>query len=144
MRKIQSMTLILGAMAAGIADSATTTTTFAVTSQVQATCSATATTLAFPAYTPGAGTVTNNNTISVKCTKNSPYTISLNGGATAGGTVAQRLMAVGRQHAAIQPVHHCGTHHHLRRRLRIEPDRGGHGLRCRDGEFSDGLRSIAG
>jgi spore coat protein U-like protein len=95
MRKIQSMMLIFGAAAAGIADSATTTTTFAVTSQVQSTCSATATALAFPAYTPGAGAVVGTNTISVKCTKNSPYTISLNGGATAGGTVAQRLMASG-------------------------------------------------
>jgi spore coat protein U-like protein len=95
MRKIQSLMLIFGAMAAGIADSATTTTTFAVTSQVQATCSATATTLAFPAYTPGAGAVTSTNTISIKCTKNSPYTISLNRGATAGGTVAQRLMGAG-------------------------------------------------
>jgi spore coat protein U-like protein len=95
MRKIQSMMLIFGAVAAGIADSATTTTTFAVTSQVQSTCSATATALAFPAYTPGAGNIVGSNTISVKCTKNSPYTISLNRGATAGGTVAQRLMAAG-------------------------------------------------
>jgi spore coat protein U-like protein len=95
MRKIQAMTLILGAAACGIANSATTTTTFAVTETVQATCSATATALAFPAYSPGAGTVTNTSTISVKCTKNSPYTISLNQGTTAGGTVAQRLMGLG-------------------------------------------------
>jgi len=95
MRKTQAMMLILGAMSAGIADSATTTTTFAVTSTLQATCSATATALAFPAYTPGGGAVVGTNTISVKCTKNSPYTISLNGGATAGGTVGQRLMASG-------------------------------------------------
>lgn len=95
MRKIQSLMLIFGAMAAGLADSATTTTTFAVTSTVQATCSATATALAFPAYTPGAGPVTSTNTISVKCTKNSPYTISLNAGTTTGGSFAQRLMASG-------------------------------------------------
>jgi spore coat protein U-like protein len=95
MRKIQSMMLIFGAMSAGIADSATTTTTFAVTAQVQTTCSATATALAFPAYTPGAGAVVGTNTISIKCTKNSPFTISLNKGATPSGTVAQRLMAAG-------------------------------------------------
>lgn len=95
MRKIQAMMLILGAAAAGIADSATTTTTFAVTDQVLSTCTVTATALAFPAYTPGGGAVANTNTISVKCTKNSPYTISLNGGATTGGTVAQRLMGSG-------------------------------------------------
>jgi len=95
MRKIQAMTLILGAVWAGVAGSATTTTTFAVTETVQATCSATATTLAFSAYTPGAGAISNNGTISVKCTKNTPYTIALNGGTTTGGTIAQRLMASG-------------------------------------------------
>jgi len=58
-----------------------------------ATCSATATTLAFSAYTPGA--IANNSTISVKCTKSTPYTISLNKGTTTGGTVGQRLMAFG-------------------------------------------------
>jgi spore coat protein U-like protein len=89
------MTLILGAALAGIANSATTTTTFAVTETVQATCSASATALAFSAYTPGGGAIANNGTISVKCTKNTPYTIALNGGTTAGGTVAQRLMASG-------------------------------------------------
>jgi len=95
MRKIQAMTLILGAMLAGAANSATTTTTFAVTETVQTTCSATATTLAFSPYTPGGGVIANNSTISVKCTKNTPYTIALNGGTTAGGTIAQRLMASG-------------------------------------------------
>ena len=96
MRKIQAMMLIFGGtVLAGIADSATTTTTFAVTETVQATCSATATTLAFSAYTPGAGAKANNSTISVRCTKNTPYTISLNGGTTSGGTIAQRLMASG-------------------------------------------------
>jgi spore coat protein U-like protein len=95
MRKIQAMTLIFGAVWASVADSATTTTTFAVNETVQAICSASASTLAFNAYTPGAGAIANNSTISVKCTKNTPYTISLNGGTTTGGTVAQRLMASG-------------------------------------------------
>jgi spore coat protein U-like protein len=95
MRKIQAMTLIFGAVWAGIADCATTSTTFAVTETVQANCSATATTLAFSAYTPGAGAKANNSTISVKCTKNTPYTIALNGGTTTGGSIAQRLMASG-------------------------------------------------
>lgn len=95
MHKIHAMTLILGATLAGVANSATTTTTFAVSETVQATCSATATALAFSAYTPGGGAIANNGTISVKCTKNTPYTIALNGGATAGGTIVQRLMASG-------------------------------------------------
>jgi spore coat protein U-like protein len=93
MRMIRGLMLILGAATAGIADAATTTTTFAVTATVQSTCSATATPLAFGAYTPGAGPLAQNSTISVKCTKSTPYTISLNKGTTAGGTVAQRLMA---------------------------------------------------
>jgi spore coat protein U-like protein len=95
MREILAMTLIFGAVWAGVAHTATTTATFAVTETVQSTCSATATKLAFNAYTPGAGAIANNSTISVKCTKNTPYTIALNGGTTAGGTVAQRLMASG-------------------------------------------------
>ena len=95
MRKIHAASLILGAVVAGIANSATTTTTFAVTSTLLATCSATATALAFSAYTPGAGAVANNSTVNVKCTKNTPYTVALNGGTTPGGSVAQRLMAFG-------------------------------------------------
>ncbi len=95
MRKIQAMTLILGAAIAGLSQAATTTTNFAVTATVNSTCSATATALGFGAYVPGAGTLANNSTISVKCTKNTPYTVALNAGATSGGTVAQRLMGSG-------------------------------------------------
>ena len=95
MCKIHAMTLILGAVAAGFANSATTTTTVAVTSKLLATCAATATPLAFGAYIPGKGAVSHNSTISVKCTKNRPYTVALNRGATPGATMAQRLMAFG-------------------------------------------------
>jgi spore coat protein U-like protein len=94
MRKIQAMTLILGAMAVGAAQSATTTTSFQVTANLQATCSASAATLAFGAYTPGAGALAANTNVTVKCTKNTPFTVSLNGG-SGGGTVAQRLMLSG-------------------------------------------------
>jgi spore coat protein U-like protein len=95
MRKIHAMMLIQGAMVAGAAHAATTATNFTVTSTLLATCSATATTLAFGTYTPGTGALTGNGTVTVKCTKNSPYTVALNRGTTAGGTVAQRLMASG-------------------------------------------------
>jgi spore coat protein U-like protein len=95
MRKSHAMMLILGAGLAASANSATTTATFNVSETVLATCSATATALAFTPYTPGGGAKANSSTISVKCTKNTPYTISLNKGATTGGTVAQRLMAFG-------------------------------------------------
>jgi spore coat protein U-like protein len=95
MHKILTATLATGVMAAGIAQAATTTTTFQVTATVQSTCSATAGTLAFPAYTPGGGTQIGNSTISVKCTKNTPFTVALNAGSTTGDAYAQRLMASG-------------------------------------------------
>jgi spore coat protein U-like protein len=95
MHKILTATLAAGVMAAGIAQAATTTTTFAVTATVQSTCSATAATLAFPNYTPGGGAQTGNTTISVKCTKNTPFTVALNVGSTTGDAFAQRLMGSG-------------------------------------------------
>jgi spore coat protein U-like protein len=98
MRKIHAMTLIFGTIAIGIAQAATTPASFQVTATLLSTCSATAATLAFGAYTPGAGTLTANSIISVKCTKSTPFTVSLNGGTTTGGTVAQRLMASGTNH----------------------------------------------
>jgi len=79
--------------AAGGASAATTTTTFAVTATVQKTCSVSANALAFGNYTPGAGALTGNTALSVKCTKTTPFTVALNGGTTTAGTVAQRLMA---------------------------------------------------
>ncbi len=95
MHKILTASLATGVMAAGIAQAATTTTTFAVTATVQSSCSATAATLAFPNYTPGAGAQIGNTSISVKCTKNTPFTVLLNAGSTTGDAFAQRLMASG-------------------------------------------------
>jgi spore coat protein U-like protein len=95
MFKISTLAVALGVLVTGAAHSATTTTTFAVTATVQSTCTATATALAFGNYTPGAGALTKTSTISVKCTKNTPYTVALNAGTTTGGTLAQRLMANG-------------------------------------------------
>lgn len=95
MRKIITATLAAAAMAAGVAQAATTTTTFAVTATVLSTCSATAVPFAFPNYTPGGGPQLGSTTISVKCTKNTPFTVSLNAGSTPGDAFAQRLMASG-------------------------------------------------
>jgi spore coat protein U-like protein len=93
--RIGSFFLVAGAVVGGLAQAGTATTTFAVTANLQATCSTTATALAFPAYTPGGGAVVQTSTVSVKCTKNSAYTVALNGGNTTGGSVAQRLMNSG-------------------------------------------------
>jgi spore coat protein U-like protein len=87
--------LLAGSVLGGFAHAGTATTTFAVTATLQATCSTTATALAFPGYTPGGGAIAQTSTVSVKCTKNSPYTVALNGGSTTGGSVAQRLMNFG-------------------------------------------------
>jgi spore coat protein U-like protein len=73
----------------------TTTTTFQVSATVLKTCTVSAASLAFGNYTPGSGALTGNTTINVNCTKSTPYTVELNGGSTAGGTVAQRLLANG-------------------------------------------------
>jgi spore coat protein U-like protein len=95
MHKILTATLAAGVMAAGVAQSATTPASFQVTANVQTTCSASAATLAFGAYTPGAGALTGNTNITVKCTKNTPFTVSLNAGSTTGDAFAQRLLANG-------------------------------------------------
>ncbi len=95
MRKILSAAFTASVLAAGVADAATTTTTFAVTATMNATCSAAATALNFPAYTPGAGAVTATSTITLTCTNGSQPTVALNVGTTAGDAFTQRLMASG-------------------------------------------------
>lgn len=96
MRKILLATLTAGVMSAGVAHAVTVSGgTITVSATVQATCSATSANLAFGAYTPGAGAKTGSAAISVKCTKNTPFTVALDKGTTTGGSLAQRLMASG-------------------------------------------------
>ncbi|HUK03021.1 MAG TPA: spore coat U domain-containing protein [Steroidobacteraceae bacterium] len=77
------------------AQAVTITTTFQVTATVLKTCSVSAAALAFGNYTPGAGQVTGSTNVNVKCTKNTAFTVALDKGTTAGGTIPQRLMANG-------------------------------------------------
>ena len=84
----------LGATATSYAVN-TVTTSFQVTANVVAQCSVTATNLAFGAVDPLGGNIDQTSTVSVKCTKNSPYTVGLNAGTTTGSTIAARLMANG-------------------------------------------------
>src|SRR3979490_201878 len=81
--------------AAGSASAATATTTFGVSVTVNSNCLVSAASLAFPNYTPAGGNQTANTTVSVRCTKGTSFTVALNGGSTAGGTVTQRLMTNG-------------------------------------------------
>lgn len=88
--RLVAVTALLAA--AGTANAATTTTTFNVTATVLANCSVSANALAFGNYTPGSGALTGSTTVQVRCTRNTGYTVTLNAGSTAGGTLAQRLM----------------------------------------------------
>src|SRR5258706_102243 len=65
----------------GTAHALTATSTFTVTATVLKACTVSATNIAFGNYTPGGGALTGNSTISVKCTKTTPYTVALNAGA---------------------------------------------------------------
>jgi spore coat protein U-like protein len=94
MRNLVTALLTTGALlgVAGSASAVTTTSTFTVSATVLKTCSVSSGNLGFGNYTPGAGAVTATSTVAVNCTKGTTFTVALNGGTTAGGTVAQRLM----------------------------------------------------
>jgi len=93
MRKILTATLAAGALAAGVAQAATTGTTFTVTATVNTSCNVAAATLVFPNYTPLGGPQIGSTNVVVKCTNGTPFTVLLDKGAN--GTIAQRLMASG-------------------------------------------------
>ncbi|HXZ60881.1 MAG TPA: spore coat U domain-containing protein [Steroidobacteraceae bacterium] len=71
------------------------TTNIGVSATVTKNCTVGATPVAFGAYYPTAGALTANSTVSVNCTKTTPFTVSLNKGTTAGGSIAQRLLTDG-------------------------------------------------
>jgi spore coat protein U-like protein len=97
MRKLLLATLSAGSLIAtvGSVDAATTTTTFNVSATVAANCLASATALNFATYTPAGGNAAANTTVSVRCTKNTGFTVALSGGTTTGGTISQRLLSDG-------------------------------------------------
>lgn len=74
---------------------ATTTATFQVTANVATQCTVSALDLGFGAVDPLGGNVDQTTTVTVRCTKNTAYTVGLNAGTTTGATLAQRLMANG-------------------------------------------------
>jgi spore coat protein U-like protein len=96
MRNVLTASLAIAALvAAGSASALTATTSFSVTATVLKTCSATASTLGFGNYTPGAGALAANTTVNVKCTKGTGFTVALDKGTTTGGTIGQRLLTNG-------------------------------------------------
>ena len=96
LRNTQRALLAAGLIAATTgAFASTVTTSFQVQANVNAQCSISAVNLTFPAVDPLSSQTDGATTVSVKCTKNSPYTVGLNAGTTTGSTIAQRLMANG-------------------------------------------------
>lgn len=89
---ILTLGVIVGpGLSAGTAEAATASSTFAVTSTVQATCTVTSgTNLAFGIYTGTQATAT--TTVSVACTNTTAYQVGLNAGTATGATVATRKM----------------------------------------------------
>jgi len=89
---------VLGIVMLGLvsapAQAGTATATFAVTATVQATCSVTATPMAFGTYIPTAAS-TSTSTVSVTCTNGTPATFLLNAGTATGATVTNRSMVSG-------------------------------------------------
>ena len=96
LKNMQRALLAAGLIAATSGALATAvTTTFQVQATVNAQCTITAVNLTFPAVDPLNSQTDGATTVTVKCTKNSPYTVGLNAGTTTGSTIAQRLMANG-------------------------------------------------
>jgi hypothetical protein len=96
MKKIAGVFGIVGLLASAGAQAATANASFQVTATVIASCSASATALAFGNITPDeAGTEVNKTSdIKVVCSNGHPYTVKLNYGANA-GTIDGRFMKNG-------------------------------------------------
>jgi spore coat protein U-like protein len=98
MRKILTTTVaaVLAAAAGGASAVTNITTTFQVSASVSTRCTVSAAALSLGTYNPGSGTAaTGSSNVTVNCTKNAPFTVALDKGTTAGGTIAQRLLTNG-------------------------------------------------
>jgi spore coat protein U-like protein len=91
--------LMLGMLpAAAVHAQQSATTTFKVSTNVQAVCAVTATDLAFGTYTAQSGTPLQGTTLlRATCTPGSTYNVGLNEGTSPGATVNQRKMVSGSQ-----------------------------------------------
>ena len=96
LKNVQRALLAAGLIAATTGALASTiSTSFQVQANVNAQCSISAVNLTFPTVDPLSSQTDGATTVTVKCTKNSAYTVGLNAGTTTGSTIAQRLMANG-------------------------------------------------
>lgn len=81
---------LLSALLTSAVHAATVSTTFNVTATVIATCSVSATNVAFGNY--GSAQLDATGTISVSCTSLAPYVVELDAGTGSGATIASRRM----------------------------------------------------
>jgi spore coat protein U-like protein len=82
-------------LASAVAWPAAVSTSLSVQSTLLKSCRVSAAPLAFGTYRPSAGAIAASTIINVACTRTTGYGVGLSGGATSGGTIAQRLLANG-------------------------------------------------
>jgi spore coat protein U-like protein len=87
--------LLAALLTSGKTKSATVSTSFGTSANVQGVCFVTATALNFGVYNAGAGARLANNQARVRCSVGVPFTVALNAGTTVGATIAQRLLTNG-------------------------------------------------
>jgi len=105
-RKALPFIVPLLALAAGSAMAASTSTTFTVSATVVASCSVSATNLAFGSYT-GSAHVDQTSTVSVTCTNGTDYSVALNDGANASGST-RRMVSSGSNYLSYEMYSDAG------------------------------------
>jgi spore coat protein U-like protein len=96
LKNMQRALLAAGLIAATTSAFATLAqTTFQVQATVNAHCAVSALGLTFPNVDPTSTQTDGATTVTVNCTKNSPYTVGLDAGVSTGSTIPNRLMASG-------------------------------------------------
>jgi len=89
--RVAGIALAVGLAFGPATQAATTTGTLTVTAAVAATCNVANASVAFGTYNPGGGAVNASTQIGVRCTKGTPFTVSLNGGGS--GNISGRQMS---------------------------------------------------
>jgi spore coat protein U-like protein len=86
MKRISLAAALLGVLAAGRADAATTSSNLTVTATVNRVCTIGSATLAFPAYSPESGVGLTSQPLAVRCNKGFAPSIALGQGQSFSGT----------------------------------------------------------
>jgi len=92
MNKSFKVALAVGALTVAGGAFGAATTTFAVTTNVVATCQVTASAMSFANFVPGGPDVDQTSTINVKCTTGTTYDVGLGAGNFAAATTSTRRM----------------------------------------------------